>query len=189
MFFKKIQDKAICFEEPGTGIERSLDTNIITNEKFKSDAEAEEFALRCEYLDTGYIDVILNYFKNNVPEASLTLDDLKEIKMRHLAELARDIMANGTYADVPGVGRVNAGAVFIINLEALIDIAKKTSKTKVQFRMYNNEIKELTIEELELCKLAIQQRGLQIYHNKWVVENKIKSAPTKLDLDEIKLEL
>ena len=189
MFFKKIQDKAICFEEPGTGIERSLDKNILTNERFKSDAEAEEFALRCEYLDPGYIDVILNYFKNNVPEASLTLDDLKEIKMKQLAELARDIMANGTYADVPGVGRVNAGAVFIINLEALIDIAKKTSKTKVQFRMYNNEIKELTIEELELCKLAIQQRGLQIYHNKWVVENKIKTAPTKLDLDEIKLEL
>lgn len=189
MFFKKIQDKAICFEEPGTGIERSLDKNILTNERFKSDAEAEEFALRCEFLEQGYIDVILNYFKNNVPEASLTLDDLKEIKMRHLAELARDIMTNGTYVDVPGVGRVNAGAVFIINLEALIDIAKKTSKTKVQFRMYNNEIKELTIEELELCKLAIQQRGLQIYHNKWVVENKIKTAPTKLDLDEIKLEL
>lgn len=83
--------------------------------------------------------------------------------------------------------RVNADPKSIDNIDSLISIGDEIT----QFMDYDNELHELSLDDLKVIKLEIQKNGCNLYKQKWAYADKIKSCETNEELDaiEIKFEM
>lgn len=79
--------------------------------------------------------------------------------------------------------RVNSDPKSIDNLDSLISIGDEMT----QFMDYDNELHELSLDDLKVIKLEIQKNGCNLYKQKWDMKSRILSAKTKEDLDKIEL--
>ena len=78
--------------------------------------------------------------------------------------------------------RVNSDPKSIDNLDSLISIGDEIT----QFMDYDNELHELSLDDLKVIKLEIQKNGCNLYKQKWDMKSRILSAKT---LDELNFEI
>ena len=78
--------------------------------------------------------------------------------------------------------RVNSDPKSIDNLDSLISIADEIT----QFMDYDNELHELSLDDLKVIKLEIQKNGCNLYKQKWAMKSRILNAKT---LDELNFEI
>ena len=77
--------------------------------------------------------------------------------------------------------KVNADPKALRNINVLI------SQKVTQFKVYDNTLKPVTVDELKIIKSEIEQNALNLYHQKWVFEDLINKAETKEELDAIEI--
>ena len=78
--------------------------------------------------------------------------------------------------------RVNADPKSIDNLDSLISIGDEIT----QFMDYDNELHELSLDDLKVIKLEIQKNGCNLYKQKWAMKSRILNAKS---LDELNFEI
>lgn len=75
--------------------------------------------------------------------------------------------------------KVNADPKALRNIDVLI------SQKVTQFKVYDNTIKPVTVEDLKIIKSEIEQNALNLYHQKWKFEGIINSAGSIEELNQI----
>ena len=78
--------------------------------------------------------------------------------------------------------RVNADPKSIDSIDSLISINDEIT----QFMDYDNELHELSLDDLKVIKLEIQKNGCNLYKQKWEMRSRILNAKT---LDELNFEI
>ena len=78
--------------------------------------------------------------------------------------------------------KVNADHKALRNIDVLI------SQNVTQFKVYDNTIKPVTVEDLKIIKLEIEQNALNIYHQKWEYQDMINNASSIKELKKIDID-
>ena len=79
--------------------------------------------------------------------------------------------------------RVNADPKSIDNVDSLISIGDEIT----QFMDYDNELHELSLDDLKVIKLEIQKNGCNLYHQKWDMKSGINACTTIEELNAINI--
>ena len=79
--------------------------------------------------------------------------------------------------------RVNSDPKSIDNIDSLISIGDEIT----QFMDYDNELHELSLDDLKVIKLEIQKNGCNLYKQKWDMKSKILGASSIDQLKDIKI--
>lgn len=79
--------------------------------------------------------------------------------------------------------RVNADPKSIDNIDSLISIGDEIT----QFMDYDNELHELSLDDLKVVKLEIQKNGCNLYKQKWDMKSRILGASSIDQLKDIKI--
>ncbi|MBR8461463.1 hypothetical protein KDE12_01175 [Campylobacter sp. faydin G-105] len=111
------------------------------------------------------------------------LDELKEQKQKEFLEFFNKSIEKST-TNIEGIGQVDAGNQYLINISGLIAIAEHTNKN-IDFMLANNEVVSLNLEQLNKVKAAIALKGAKLYQIKWRVFKDIKNAKTTDELNAI----
>lgn len=115
------------------------------------------------------------------------LKPLEEFKKDKLQELSQKSSAfeqteNKEMYIISSLGyKVNADPKALRNINVLI------SQKVTQFKVYDNTLKPVTVDELKIIKSEIEQNALNLYHQKWILEDLINKAETKEELDAIEI--
>lgn len=78
--------------------------------------------------------------------------------------------------------KVNADPKALRNIDVLI------SQKVTQFKVYDNTIKPVTVEELKTIKSEIEQNALNLYHQKWEYEDMVNNANSIEELKQIDID-
>ena len=115
-----------------------------------------------------------------------TLDELKSEKLAELTAITSKFSNQLVNTDMvinSSLGfRVNADPKSIDNIDSLISIGDEIT----QFMDYDNELHELSVDDLKVIKLEIQKNGCNLYKQKWDMRSRILNAKT---LDELNFEI
>ena len=79
--------------------------------------------------------------------------------------------------------RVNADPKSIDNIDSLMSIGDEIT----QFMDYDNELHELSLDDLKVIKLEIQKNGCNLYKQKWDMKSRILGASSIDQLKDIKI--
>ena len=115
------------------------------------------------------------------------LKPLEEFKKEKLQELSQKSSAfeqteNKEMYIISSLGyKVNADPKALRNINVLI------SQKVTQFKVYDNTLKPVTVDELKIIKSEIEQNALNLYQQKWTFEDLINKAETKEELDAIEI--
>lgn len=110
---------------------------------------------------------------------------LKDFKKEKLQELDQKSSAfeqteNKEMYVVSSLGfKVNADPKALRNIDVLI------SQKVTQFKVYDNTIKPVTVEDLKIIKSEIEQNALNLYHQKWGYEDMVNNAGSIEELNQI----
>lgn len=121
-------------------------------------------------------------------EPKKSLDELKSEKLSELSTKASSFeqTENKEMYIISSLGyKVNADPKALRNIEVLIDLGV------TQFRNYDNENVEVTTDNLKTMKSEIGMNAVNLYQQKWTIQDLINKAKTKEELDaiEIKFEM
>lgn len=78
--------------------------------------------------------------------------------------------------------KVNADPKALRNIDVLI------SQKVTQFKVYDNTLKPVTVEELKIIKSEIEQNALNLYHQKWDFEDMVNNAGSIEELNQIDID-
>lgn len=115
---------------------------------------------------------------------STELDRAKALKLYELSTqaLAFEQTENKEMYIISSLGyKVNADTKALRNINVLI------SQKVTQFKVYDNTLKPVTVDELKIIKSEIEQNALNLYQQKWTFEDLINKAETKEELDAIEI--
>ena len=115
----------------------------------------------------------------------IDLDRAKKIKQNELKNYIVNTLEKN-HIKVEGVSEIDTGYNYLLNAEALINYVEANGLNEIDFRMYDNSIKKLNLEQLKKIKLAIETRGIQLHAIKWQYENAISNAKNVSELEAIK---
>lgn len=115
----------------------------------------------------------------------IDLDRAKKIKQNELKNYIENTLEKN-HIKVEGVGEIDTGYNYLLNAEALINYVEANGLNEIDFRMYDNSMKKLNLEQLKKIKLAIETRGIQLHAIKWQYENAISNAKNVSELEAIK---
>lgn len=113
---------------------------------------------------------------------------IEELKAEKLSELDQKSSAfeqteNKEMYVTSSLGfKVNADHKALRNIDVLI------SQNVTQFKVYDNTIKPVTVEDLKIIKLEIEQNALNIYHQKWEYQDMINNASSIKELKKIDID-
>ena len=113
---------------------------------------------------------------------------LEEFKKEKLNELSQKSSAfeqteNKLMYVVSSLGfKVNADPKALRNIDVLI------SQKVTQFKVYDNTIKSVTVEDLKIIKSEIEQNALNLYHQKWEYEDMVNNANSIEELEKIDID-
>lgn len=113
---------------------------------------------------------------------------LKEFKKDKLQELEQKSSAfeqteNKNMFITSSLGyKVNADPKALRNIDVLI------SQKVTQFKVYDNTIKPVTVDELKIIKSEIEQNALNLYHQKWEFEDMVNNAGSIEELNQIDID-
>jgi hypothetical protein len=158
---------------------KCLEVGTGTNTEFYKSIGMEDLEVEKAY-DGSY------YLKGYAP--TKPLEEFKKEKLQELSQKssAFEQTENKEMYIISSLGyKVNADPKALRNINVLI------SQKVTQFKVYDNTIKSVTVEDLKIIKSEIEQNALNLYHQKWTFEDLINKAETKEELDaiEIKFEM
>ena len=117
-------------------------------------------------------------------------DEYLEIKRKELLDTLSEESKKLNNRDNPSMYltsslgfRVNADPKSIDNIDSLISIGDEIT----QFMDYDNELHELSLDDLKVIKLEIQKNGCNLYKQKWNMKSRILNASSIDQLKDIKI--
>ena len=114
------------------------------------------------------------------------LDGVKEIKKSRLSNSFDEVYDSKHLKLSSSLGfEINANSVANTNIDGLIKVLKKTGVESVLFRAFNNDLHNVTLDDLETMQMEIIMNGQALYAKKWELENIIDKASSIKELLEI----
>lgn len=114
------------------------------------------------------------------------LDGVKEIKKSRLSNSFDEVYDSKYLKLSSSLGfEINANSVANTNIDGLIKVLKKTGVESVLFRAFNNDLHNVTLDDLETMQMEIIMNGQALYAKKWELENIIDKASSIKELMEI----
>lgn len=112
-------------------------------------------------------------------------DKFNEAKQNKLSELKQkaDSALNGAYVDSSLGFRADANTTAVRDLEGLVIIADSS----IMFCDFNNEFHALTKEQVQTLQREVLLNGQNLYAQKWTFRNRIESAESIEDLNDIQI--
>lgn len=114
---------------------------------------------------------------------------LENVKSRKLAELNRameEAKVSSSVSIQSSVGyTVNANTTAKQNVDGLITAMTATGRDTVSFMTFDNQLVELTLEQLKTIQLELISYGNNLYARKWGLRSQIEACKTKEEVDAI----
>ena len=114
---------------------------------------------------------------------------IENVKARKLAELNRameEAKVSSSVSIQSSVGyTVNANTTAKQNVDGLITAMTATGRDTVSFMTFDNELVELTLEQLKTIQLELISYGNNLYARKWELRSQIEACTTKEEVDGI----
>lgn len=114
---------------------------------------------------------------------------LENVKARKLAELNRameEAKASSSVSILSSTGyTVNANTTAKQNVDGLITAMTATGREVVGFMTYDNQLINMTLEQLETIQLELISYGNNLYARKWALRSQIEACKTKEEVDAI----
>jgi hypothetical protein len=114
------------------------------------------------------------------------LDGVKEIKKSRLSNSFDEVYDSKHLKLSSSLGfEINANSVANTNIDGLIKVLKKTGVESVLFRAFNNDLHNVTLDDLETMQMEIIMNGQALYAKKWELETIIDNCSSLDELIEI----
>lgn len=114
---------------------------------------------------------------------------LENVKARKLAELNRameEAKVSSSVSIQSSVGyTVNANTTAKQNVDGLITAMTATGRDTVSFMTFDNQLVELTLDQLKAIQLELISYGNNLYARKWALRSQIEACTTKEEVDAI----
>lgn len=114
---------------------------------------------------------------------------IENVKARKLAELNRameEAKVSSSVSIKSSVGyTVNANTTAKQNVDGLITAMTATGRDTVSFMTFDNQLVELTLEQLKAIQLELISYGNNLYARKWALRSQIEACATKKEVDAI----
>lgn len=127
--------------------------------------------------------------KKEKAEQEAEYNKLENVKARKLAELNRAMEGAKVSSSVSiqsSVGyTVNANTTAKQNVDGLITAMSATGRDTVSFMTFDNQLVELTLEQLKTIQLELINYGNNLYARKWALRRQIEACTTKEEVDGI----
>lgn len=114
---------------------------------------------------------------------------IENVKARKLAELNRameEAKVSSSVSIKSSVGyTVNANTTAKQNVDGLITAMTATGRDTVSFMTYDNQLINMTLEQLKTIQLELIRYGNNLYARKWGLRSQIEACKTKEEVDAI----
>lgn len=114
---------------------------------------------------------------------------LENVKARKLAELNRameEAKVSSSVSIQSSTGyTVNANTTAKQNVDGLITAMTATGREVVGFMTYDNQLINMTLEQLKTIQLELISYGNNLYARKWALRSQIEACETKYEVDAI----
>ena len=114
---------------------------------------------------------------------------LENVKKRKLVELNRkmeEAKASSSVSILSSTGyTVNANTTAKQNVDGLITAMTATGREVVGFMTYDNQLINMTLEQLKAIQLELISYGNNLYARKWALRSQIEACKTKEEVDGI----
>ena len=114
---------------------------------------------------------------------------LENVKKRKLVELNRkmeEAKASSSVSILSSTGyTVNANTTAKQNVDGLITAMTATGREVVGFMTYDNQLINMTLEQLKAIQLELISYGNNLYARKWALRSQIEACKTKEEVDAI----
>lgn len=114
---------------------------------------------------------------------------IENVKARKLAELNRameEAKVSSSVSIKSSVGyTVNANTTAKQTVDGLITAMTATGRDTVSFMTFDNQLVELTLEQLKAIQLELISYGNNLYARKWALRSQIEACATKKEVDAI----
>ena len=114
---------------------------------------------------------------------------LENVKARKLAELNRameEAKISSSVSILSSTGyTVNANTTAKQNVDGLITAMTATGREVVGFMTYDNQLINMTLEQLKTIQLELISYGNNLYARKWALRSQIEACTTKEEVDGI----
>ena len=114
---------------------------------------------------------------------------LENVKKRKLVELNRkmeEAKASSYVSILSSTGyTVNANTTAKQNVDGLITAMTATGREVVGFMTYDNQLINMTLEQLKAIQLELISYGNNLYARKWALRSQIEACKTKEEVDAI----
>lgn len=165
----------------------------------KGAIEYEEVAKRLELTKENYAGHVQPYVtlwqtekakrEAEKAEQEAEYNKLENVKARKLAELnlaMEEAKVSSSVSIQSSVGyTVNANTTAKQNVDGLITAMTATGRDTVSFMTFDNELVELTLEQLKTIQLELISYGNNLYARKWALRSQIEACTTKEEVDGI----
>ena len=122
-------------------------------------------------------------------EQEAEYNKIENVKARKLAELNRameEAKVSSSVSIKSSVGyTVNANTTAKQNVDGLITAMTATGRDTVSFMTFDNQLVELTLEQLKAIQLELISYGNNLYARKWALRSQIEACATKKEVDAI----
>lgn len=122
-------------------------------------------------------------------EQEAEYNKLENVKARKLAELSRameEAKVSSSVSILSSTGyTVNANTTAKQNVDGLITAMTATGREVVGFMTYDNQLINMTLEQLKTIQLELISYGNNLYARKWALRSQIEACKTKEEVDAI----
>jgi hypothetical protein len=122
-------------------------------------------------------------------EQEAEYNKLENVKARKLAELSRameEAKVSSSVSILSSTGyTVNANTTAKQNVDGLITAMTATGREVVGFMTYDNQLINMTLEQLKTIQLELISYGNNLYARKWSLRGQIEACKTKQEVDAI----
>lgn len=124
--------------------------------------------------------------KAKAEEEYNSLDNVKARKLTELNRVMEEAKASSAVSIQSSVGyTVNANTTAKQNVDGLITAMSATGTEKINFMTFDNQLVELTLEQLKTIQLELISYGNNLYARKWALRRQIEICTTKAEVDAI----
>ena len=139
-------------------------------------------------------ETVFDFINNNNIEIQDYVIDIEDVRNAKLFEISRiadsfeQSKCEGMYIDSSLGFRINADRRSQQNIEGLI---KVLGDNKTMFKLYDNEFRELDINDLNILIVECIQNGLNLYSQKFALQTQVIGLETIEEIEnfEVKFEM
>lgn len=116
------------------------------------------------------------------------LENVKARKLARLNSAMEETKVSSSVSILSSTGyTVNANTTAKQNVDGLITAMTATGREVVGFMTYDNQLINMTLEQLKTIQLELISYGNNLYARKWELRNAIEACTTKEEVDAINI--